>query len=502
MIILMFIESSDKQMLLYTWHTKEEFNLLLMNLPLLIHDLGQQKASDALCMYLMKIRTGKSHEEVSTHFGVSKTTVQRRCDAVRERLKATIVPLYMNFKRNRADLISRKSAMSHVLFDNGSDERAHLILDATYIYLEKSQSHRFQKESFNSHKKRNYFKIMMGVSTDGTILFSLGPYKATENDAMITKKILHEASSIFEAFQPGDVMFVDRGFRDCVTDLMNHGYLVKMPACSHQAQLTTMEANQSRLVTKVRYEVEKANGVMKNIWRIFSRTIESPYIPNIMVDFEIGVALVNRKLKSSADCEKQTEMANRMLSRMNVVNELSKIINRPAFEKLIKLKSYDELTDFSSVPALTIEDLKSISFGVYQIEQARCYLSNHLYERGNSIEMAQFFTEDVRQHCGDLVVDMDVILLYMHLKSRFVSRKAYRVFVLIDKNGHQHESILQYCCSCKVGNRTVGCCSHVMSLLYYVTHAPHNGGVREVCKHLSDVFDCPREDEETEDDAE
>lgn len=72
---------------------------------------------------------------------------------------------------NRDELVAHKSNTSRILFDGENDNMntAHLILDGTYIYLEKSSNHRFQKDSYNTHKKRNYMKIMMGVLTDGTI---------------------------------------------------------------------------------------------------------------------------------------------------------------------------------------------------------------------------------------------------------------------------------------------------------------------------------------------
>lgn len=31
-----------------------------------------------------------------------------------------------------------------------------------------------------------------------------------------------------------------------------------------------------------------------------------------------------------------------------------------------------------------------------------------------------------------------------------------------------------YCCSCRHGLRTVGCCGHVMSLIWYTLHIDHN----------------------------
>lgn len=92
-----------------------------------------------------------------------------------------------------------------------------------------------------------------------------GPYEATKNDAQITKDILNSNIKELYNYGPGDIIFVDRGFRDCQTELMNMGFVVKMPVCQpSNIQLTTNEANNTRLVTKIRYKVEHLNGMMKN----------------------------------------------------------------------------------------------------------------------------------------------------------------------------------------------------------------------------------------------
>ena len=64
---------------------------------------------------------------------------------------------------------------------------------------------------------------------------------------------------------PSDVIIVDRGFRDIVTELEQKEYVVKMPTCvpPTQKQLTTFQANETRLVTKVRWKVEDANRKIK-----------------------------------------------------------------------------------------------------------------------------------------------------------------------------------------------------------------------------------------------
>lgn len=477
-------------MTLLTAHTKQEFRNLLGELPQLTVELKtNDNASDALFMYLMRLRTGRSYEEVGSHFGVSKMTVLRRCDLVRNVLKQIIVPQYINFEMSRDDLLEHKSDISHILFDGENEGRAHLILDGTYIYLEKSTNHRFQKDTYNTHKMRNYLKIMMGVLTDGRILFVLGPFKATENDATITEKIFNNNSlPSTRSLRPEDIIIVDRGFRDCEVSLINHGFIVKMPTCWDYGKLSTIDANETRFVTKVRYNVERTNGVMKMVWRLFFGTIDIHYIPKIMIDFEIGAALINKKANLVQGTDRSTEMAQKMVLLKNTANVLSTIVEKPSFERLITTKSYIEFYNFESCPVLNLSNLEMISLGNYQVKQARCYLSNHLYENDNCFPVFCFSDEHVRDFCKDLITsEMEPLLLMVDVKSRFVSKTCHRVYVLIDKKTIGHDSVLAYCCTCKAGNRTVGCCSHVMSLIYYVCYA--KGEVNEISKHLKGTFE-------------
>lgn len=488
-LFIRFIEYTDREMLLYSAHTNYQFNNLLNELHCLQEDLGS-KAADALLMYLMRLRTGRTLIEIATHFGVSKTTVQRRIELVRERLNIAIVPRYLNFERDREDLVSHKSNLSSILFDGNDTSRAHLILDGTYIYIEKSFNHIVQKQTYNSHKKRNYLKMMMCVGTDGSIIHISGPYKATENDATITNKIINDSTSVvMKNYQPGDIMIVDRGFRDCVIGFQNHGFIVKMPTCSHNPQLTAFEANSTRCVTIVRHHVERVNGLLKSKWRLFSTVIDAHAVLHIATDFKIGAALINRISQPAINNIKHTEFARQMMNKLNQPNLLSSAVSNKNFQRIIKSKSYDSFTDFTVIPNLTLDDLELISFGPYQILQGQLYLSNQLYQNEKKLDVYRFFHDDVTRYCKDLFTsDSQPMLLMICLKSRFESAKSHRVFVMIDVSKAGIQSVLHYYCSCKVGNRTAGCCSHVMALLFYICHAPSNGGVREISKHLNNLF--------------
>lgn len=63
-----------------TAHDKTEFNNLLNELPGLTEELhSKQAASDALFIYLMRLRTGRTYDEIALDFGISASTVRRRC---------------------------------------------------------------------------------------------------------------------------------------------------------------------------------------------------------------------------------------------------------------------------------------------------------------------------------------------------------------------------------------------------------------------------------------
>lgn len=69
-----------------------------------------------------------------------------------------------------------------------NQDQAVLILDGTYIYIQKSHDYEFQRLSYSLHKNRPLVKPMMVVAPDGYIISVLGPYLSDyhNNDASIT----------------------------------------------------------------------------------------------------------------------------------------------------------------------------------------------------------------------------------------------------------------------------------------------------------------------------
>lgn len=54
------------------------------------------------------------------------------------------------------------------------------------------------------------------------------------------------------------------------------------------------------------------------------------------------------------------------------------------------------------------------------------------------------------------------------MKSRYRGGKHHHIFVLVDKSKTGIYAIREYCCTCESGSRTVGCCSHLMTIVWFL----------------------------------
>lgn len=64
-------------------------------------------------------------------------------------------------------------------------------------------------------------------------------------------------------------------------------------------------------------------------------------------------------------------------------------------------------------------------------------------------------------------------LLFGQIRSRHVNANKYNTFVKYKPFTNSVEGIQAWYCTCKNGSRTVGCCSHVSSLIYFFSFAKY-----------------------------
>ena len=248
------------------------------------------------------------------------------------------------------------------------------------------------------------------------------------------------------------------------------GFVVKMPSLFQESkdesgsQLTTDAANQSRLVTMTRWIVEASHGRVKQVFGMFEETIAAQYFNNhcdkkLRLLWRISCAIVNKSrppiFKDSAKHEQYLEE----IEKRNAVNN--------SLQEEVKLNRWDTrrvcwqptiaqaVVDF---PKISDSDLDRLTLGTYQSGNAESYINEHFRE---SNEFRLFKHSECRG------------LLRVHLKSRFRNSAAHDVFI---EHGtfDGEEKIKRYYCKCKVGSRTLGCCSHVASVVWYLGLRRHS----------------------------
>lgn len=331
---------------------------------------------------------------------------------------------------------------------------------------------------------RNLVKFMLFVATNGLIAASYGPFEARKNDATILNEIMNEERTIFQELRAGDVVVVDRGFRDVIGALKQRGLIVKTSKGTQSNKLTRADANESRLATKTRFVVEVRNSHIKNKWKYLSGTKIHQSIPHLIMDFQICAALVNafcRKIQS--DEHDWNYMGDLILSKINQPNVLSSVVRN------IPNTSFRRTTNLTLFPKYSYGELKEISQGSYQIRQAKSYCQSHVRTNNNSFVLN--VCDDIntcKKYCDKLLTGSQPLLLSLDLLSRFQSNKFHKTYVLLEFD--ENYTVKGYCCSCRHGTRTVGCCSHVMLVIWYTLYVtPEEMSKLFPSANLDHVFD-------------
>ena len=144
-----------------------------------------------------------------------------------------------------------------------------------------------------------------------------------------------------------------------------------------------------------------------------------------------------------------------MRARVSLHNSLLQRIQNGTLSSRSRWKKRIEDADFE-FPELSLEDLRRLFFGTYQIKQSAAYVEEHL------------------DSSGDYVIELegsDDDILRCTLQSRHSNAIRYKVWIQYSLTG---DPIPAWYCQCKTGARTIGSCAHVASIVWYLSYARHN----------------------------
>ncbi|KAJ6642944.1 hypothetical protein Bhyg_07900 [Pseudolycoriella hygida] len=227
---------------------------------------------------------------------------------------------------------------------------------------------------------------------------------------------------------------------------------------------------------------------VKNVFPYFKHTIEGTYVPKIMRFNRVACALINKYFPPlftdkdfhkiiSEVCENHTQQSNQLKEEIDILG-----IKRMTTRWM--KASEDAVPDF---PKLSMDDLKRITLGSYQLKIAEKYVECHMKEAS---EFGIFIHRDT-----------DVIIR-AKIQSRFSRSKTHDACVKFQKNGCDYKAIEGLYCSCKVGERTLGCCSHLTAVIRYLGFDRHHLPKTKMCARCAwDAIDCNDSDDISDDDS-
>jgi hypothetical protein len=475
-------EMSDDDYQVWTGWTKEQFNAMLPDLSSM-RNTENGTIREALAIFWIKLKTDLSFSQIASLLHIKpdnihqagRLTVSSAFYSVKDALDELFVPLHLG-----ADHMTQQEALKHntIYSKTFFGDKPTTIWDGTYLFTHRSSNYGQARKFYSMHKSTNLAKFMSIVLPDGYVLHTIGPFysNGANNDAGMTAKILQEDGfGMNEWLKVGDqVMVVDRGFRNVIPHLEKQKNLsLKMPTVSKSQQDSVLEANHSRLVTKVRWVVEAYHGRFKK-FKFFTNRQRPAFINHYRALLQILTGALNRFRPPLYDTVNDKEMHQQVADEMLRCSKLTenplaaKVLRGPLSAKGRKWENLpantpsEEEIDLSSAeavphfPKLTLEFIKNnITLGSYQVKQASHYSDEHLQKDG-------LFNIMVHQQEENLV--------RARLQSRHQNATKYFIWVEFDTN-----SVTGWYCQCKAGMRVVGCCAHVTTLIWYLGYARHNG---------------------------
>ncbi|XP_044586031.1 uncharacterized protein LOC123266063 [Cotesia glomerata] len=466
---------SEKQLEVFTSLTWEKL-IKLREMLTSMRKSVNRNVIQALVIFLFKLRTGNSNAVISSIFGLAREQmVSDYCDEVISSFEKDVLPQYFGIDAiSRETLLANTSNTAKVLYQV-KDDQLIFICDGTYIRHQKSANNEYQRKSYSGQKKVPLCKPFTICTTNGFVIDMLGPYTANMNDAEIMRIILSDPNGLIKLLKKGDIIVVDRGFRDVIVYLEELGFKVLMPALKGKRnQLTTDESNESRFVTKIRWVVEAVHGDIKQKFRILDHKLDNKLLPKTGVFCRIACFLHNefgKRLDSDLDLSEKIIAA--MNSKKFQDNTLASEVetNRWARRKVpFATITSDMLTDF---PELTEQELKILFTGSYQMSQAVSYLAEMMDENETIILYYLKITPNI---------------IKFKVRSRHIKSKTYHCFVEYQSDKNDISGITRYCCDCANGRRTVGCCSHIAAIIYYLSHARYLAKIVKPAEILSRLF--------------
>lgn len=226
-----------------------------------------------------------------------------------------------------------------------------------------------------------------------------------------------------------------------------------------------------------RWVIEAVNARIKNVFPFFKHTIEGSYVPKLMRFNRIACAIMNCYFPPLfTDKDFHDVILEEVENVARNTNHLKEEIEQLGIHRMTvrwEKATPDSVPDF---PVLTMDDLKRLTLGSYQITISEKYIDHHMKADN---QFGIFVHREVEG------------LVRAKIQSRFSRSKTHNTWVKYNNQDVGYKAITGVYCSCKVGERSLGCCSHITSVVRFLGYDIHQPVKAKTHRCLPwDAIDC------------
>ena len=161
-----------------------------------------------------------------------------------------------------------------------------------------------------------------------------------------------------------------------------------------------------------------------------------------------------------------------MLAKLDSENRLETIFLEHHIDKKRTVYQKLEPSSIANFPKHDYNTIvNTITLGTYQLKQASSYIHENFDDNGD--KLFEVYT-DKANIFGD-----NIHLLRTRIQSRHSNNTKYNAYITYSSDNRDKNPIKDWYCTCKTGKRTVGTCSHVSSVIYYLSNARYNQTTNE-----------------------
>lgn len=213
--------------------------------------------------------------------------------------------------------------------------------------------------------------------------------------------------------------------------------------------------------------VESANGRIKQ-WKLLGKTFPNTLVPAVGDFVRIVCALCNIFRDTLTPVNDQhSPLIEKMLKKSQQPNKLLTFLqkNNLIHKRTLFKELQEDDPELNNFPKLSIESLRDIILGVPS------YSKEHMCNGSYNI----------------LIHKENKNIVIVKFQSRHIRSVTHTLRVEFDPNDIQ-EPITSWYCTCKVGARVVGCCSHIASVIWFLGYERHQENPTRVVTISTDTI--------------